>query len=88
MSNAVIFNHEGISEYSNLNLVEEDRSLVKAMKKKTESFFGITCCGASISPNLNYSLIGDFLGNVHMFHNKEQGKDEGSPITHVESIFF
>ena len=70
MKNAVMFNHEGISEFLNIDLIQEENVAVKTTKK-LNSLFGITCCGASISRDLKFSLIGDFLGNVHMFRNED-----------------
>jgi len=54
LNHAVLFDHDGIDEYRDENVSHD-------------SLFGVTCCGASISPDLKYSLIGDFTGNVHLF---------------------
>jgi hypothetical protein len=34
--------------------------------------FGITCCGASLSPNFKYASVGDFIGNVKIFENSDE----------------
>jgi len=81
LRNAVQLNSEGLHEFIGLNLAEEDRSSIEPVQM-TNSVFGITCCGASISSDLNYSLIGDFSGNIHLFQNKRAD----TPIKHLKSI--
>ena len=36
-------------------------------EKFDNSMFTLTCCGAAISKDLNYILIGDFNGMVRVF---------------------
>ena len=44
-------------------------------------YFGLTCCGASISRSLEYSACGDFAGNIVLFRNEESAK----PILKIQN---
>jgi hypothetical protein len=54
-------------------------------ENKKEGFFGLTCCGASISNDLKTTMVGDFLGSVRVAQDKEVKNSIfiGGPIRYI-----